>query len=221
MSGRQSKPKLCGRIAAMTPRWLTRPEIIALATESPLSAYWKSIANEIGRRTYGRYTTWRAGGADDEWRLINCLLLAEYFRQCRHANAKQVAHDLIDSANGVMSIRGSLVNTSRWISPNAVAEEPIPISGFYGGIRLQHWDRSVLLAAVHRESASTAGHNGVMHRIAGPHTQDIPEAVRSGQVDTAAWLRARGFAYLRYERSILTYMGIAAIEQLVRALAVN
>jgi hypothetical protein len=221
MSGHQSKPKLCARIAAMTPRWLTRPEIIALTTEFPLPACWKSIANEIGRRTYDRYTAWRAGGAADEWRLINCLLLAEYFRQCRNANAKQVAHDLIDAANGVMSIRSSLVNTSRWINPTAVAEEPIPISGFYGGVRLQHGDRSALLAAVHRESASTAGLNGVMHRIAGPHTQDVPEAVRSGQIDMAAWLRARGFAYLRYERSILTYMGIAAIEQIVRALAVN
>jgi hypothetical protein len=221
MSGRQSKRKLCTRIAAMTPKWLARPEIIALATEFPVLACWKAIANEIGRRAYEHYMAWRARGATDEWRLMNYLLLAEYFRQCRHANARQVAHDLIEAANGVLCIRGALVNTSRWIGRNAVAEEPIPISGFYGGVRLHHKDRSALLAAVQRESTLTPSLNGVMHRIAGPHTQDIPEAVRSGQVDTAVWLRARGFAYLRYERSILTYMGIAAIEQMVRALAVN
>ena len=117
MSGRQSKPKLCARIAAMTRRWLTRPEIIALATEFRLPACWKAIANEIGRRTYERYSTWRAAGATDEWRLINYLVLAEFFRQCHHANGRQVAHDLIEAANGVLLIRGTLVNTSRGSAP--------------------------------------------------------------------------------------------------------
>ncbi len=221
MSGRQSKPTLCARIAAMMPRWLTRPEIVALTAGFPIPECWRLIANEIGRRSYQRYAPWRNAGASDEWRLMNHLLLAEYFRQCRHANARQVIFDILDNANGILSVRGSLVNTSRWISPAAVVETPIPISGFYGGLRLQHRDRSALLACAHRESTSTAMLNGVMHRIAGPHTQDVPDAVRSGQVDAATWLRARSFAYLRYERTILTYMGIAAIEQLVRALAAH
>lgn len=219
MSGRQSGPKLRARIAAMTPRWLALPNIVPLVTDFPLPACWQFIANEIGRRVYGQYAVWRMGGVANEWRLMNHLLLAEYFRQCRHTAIKHVAHDLIDAAGGGMGVRGSLVNTSRWISPSVVAEATIPISGFGGRILLKHQNRSTLFVALHRESTATAIGNGVMHRIAGPHTQDAPELVRSGQTDRDAWLRGRDFAFLRYERSILTYMGLAGIEQLVRALA--
>jgi hypothetical protein len=221
VTGNQSKVKLRGRIAPLVPRWLPRPEIVELAASMPIPQFWVTLANEIGRRIYPKYADWRAAGAAREWQFMNYLLIAEYFRQCRHTNAARVAQDLHEASNSAMSIRGSLVNTARWVSREAVAETAVPISGFYGSVQLQHRDRSTLLACMHRESASTASGNGVMSRIAGPHTADVPEDVRSGRVSTAAWLRARGFAYLRYERTILAFMGIASIEQLVRAYAAH
>jgi hypothetical protein len=222
MTQQQNPGRLRSGIAEMLPRWLTRPEVLHRLVDAPFAHGWGFVANEIGRRVYANYTAWRAAGAAEEWRLLNHLLLAEYFRQCRHQTAAQVLHELEDFRSGAMSVRGTLVNTSGWVSPHEVSEGTIRISGFYGGTRsLAHGDRSDLAACVHRESVSSAAGTGVIQRIAGMHTQDVPEDVRTGRVETLAWLRARGYAYLRFERSILAYMALATIEQLVRGLAKN
>lgn len=220
MSEKQSVPTLRKRIVGLVPRWLSRPEIVGLTMAISYPGAWDAVADEIGRTAYEKLPAWAIGGAATEWQLINHLLLAEYFRQCRLPTAALVAHDLLEAGSGLLSLRGSLVNTSRWISRTQVGEAQIPISGFKGHVALAHSDRSALVACVERESMSTATGNGFMGRIAGPHTGDVPEAVRAGQVDAAAWLRGRRAAYLRYERTVLAFMGLASIWQIVRAYAV-
>jgi hypothetical protein len=220
MSGKQSRSRLHDSIQKLLPSWLTRPEIALLLGADPFRTGWAFIANEIGRRTHAQYMAWRAAGASGEWRLINHLLLAEYFCQCRYSQAVHVAEELDnDARSGILSIRGVLVNTARWVGPSSVAEAAIPVSGFYGGAVLAHRDRSDLIASVHRESAATAAGDGIIERLLGHHTQDVPERVRSGEVSSANWLGNRRLRYTQFESSLLAYVAVAAIEQLTRGLA--
>jgi hypothetical protein len=103
MTQQQNPGRLRSGIAEMTPRWLTRPEVLRRLVAPPFAEGWGFVANEIGRRA-------------------NHLLLAEFFRQCRHQKATQVLHELEDCRSGAMSVRGSLVNTTGWVSPREVAE---------------------------------------------------------------------------------------------------
>lgn len=219
MSCKQSIAASRASITRLVPTWLSRPEVARLLVSDPFNAGWGFIANEIGRRAHGRYVAWRTAGAADEWQLINSLLLAEYFRQCNYRQARQVNEELDEARHGVMSIRGLLVNTSRRLSPNAVAEAAIPLSGFYGGAVLEHRHQSDLIACVHRESAATAAENGIAHRILGHYTHEVPSRVRSEEVAAANWLLNRRLRYSQFESTILAYMGIASIEQLIRGLA--
>ncbi len=222
VGNRQTRESVRRRVAALVPRWLSRPDVSSMLTVLPFSHDWTFVADEIGRRLHRAYRTWLPIPAREEWQLLNQLVLAEYFRQCRHLRASQVRNELDDANTGLLSIRGTLQNTITNVTASGVEGDGVAVSAFSGGITTLHPNLSDLLATVSRESRETAAGNGVMRRIVGGHHRsEQPGAVRIGQVAMTAVQSARELAYARYERSILAYMAIAAIEQLLRALATH
>ncbi len=222
VGNRQTREATRSRIAALVPNWLTRADIKTLFGVSPFTLDWSFIADEIGRRLHRTCHSWLPIPAREEWRLINQLVLAEYFRQCRHPRASQVRNELGEAGTGLMSIRGTLQNTITNVSASGIQGDEVPISSFSGGINMFQSHLSDSLDTVSRESRETASGNGVMRRIVGGHhRREQPHAVRAGRFAMTSVESARDLAYARYERTILAYMAIASIEQMLRALATN
>jgi len=162
VKNRQTRESVRGRIAALLPRWLTRPDVTSLLAMSPFARDWSFVADEIGRRLHRACRTWLPIPAREEWLLINHLVIAEYFRQCRHERASQVRDELGDANMGLLSIRGTLQNTITHVTASCVEGDAVPVSSFSGGITLLHPHLSDLLDTLSRESRETAAGNGVM-----------------------------------------------------------
>lgn len=219
--GKQSAPSIRRRVVTVAPALMRLPASVGELTASPFSAGWDFVGDAVARRVYAEYRGRIPTPARDEWRLMNRLILVEYFRQCRLPEARLVAEELAETAQGLLSVRGTLVCAAQAVAASGATGEPVPLATLAGGITLRHRGLSDLLGAVADESAATPAGRGVMRRVVGRFHADPPNAVREGLVAMGQVQDARLRSYRRYEHSLTAYMGVAAIEQLLRAWATN
>jgi hypothetical protein len=144
--------------------------------------------------------------ASEEWKLTNRLILVDYFRQCRLPEARLVGIEVAQAGRGLLSIRGTLVCNAGSVSASRAEGGDVPISAPPSGFTLNLSGLSDGLASLSGKAAATAANRGVMQRLAARFMTGIPPVMQ----------QARLRAFTRYENSLLAYIAIADVEQLLR-----
>jgi len=201
---RRSTGRMERHLRIILPGLIRQPISNAEIAANPFPFAWKAAANLLARNAYDQ--TAKEPSSRTETRLHNTLLLSGFFLGCQYARAVDAEIALRQLGRPMLSIRGSIVRIIENISAAGVEDQTARLSSRSGGIRLQMAGLSDLLQATAEESQEIAAGNGVLHRVT------------RGAATAPAWLvQARDIAYRQYEYTLLGYMALGSIEQLIRA----
>ena len=203
---KRTHPGMERHLKLILPKLIQQPTSNTEIAVSPFPGAWRVTANLLAQQAYRQNA--KASNNYAEVRLHNTLLLSGFFLACQHSNAADVEIILRKVARSMLSIRGSIVRIVENISASGVEDQIPRSSPRSGGIGLQLAGLSDLLKATVDESQQIAAGNGVLHRVTGGASPG-PQLLRV----------ARDIAYRQYEYTLLTYMALASIEQLIRAWA--
>ena len=181
--------------------------------EATMSAIdiWRAAANELGRRIHGMISQ---TSEVSESVVHNSLLVAGYFWACNLPNEGLIGSELRGSSLSLLSVQGALVDIAERVSSRGIGDARPQIVTPAGGFTLQHQGLSPLLDLLVNEAKMVTSGNGFLMRWLGA----IPTNI-SAQVDPALMRALRAVAYPQYEYSVLAFMALSAIEQLLRAYA--
>jgi hypothetical protein len=197
-------------VATAVIRLAQTPHACHVFTPNPFPRMWPLIGHAVARRIME---------TDPEWLILNKLILAAYFVTCQLSSARYVGQHLRERPHAKLSVRGTFIRIVESLSANGVEDRPPPISERTGGITLRHAPLSDLLHATAEESRRIPTGSGVLHRIGAPnHPPSIPPEARR-LITMGQMLQGRDLAYRQHEYTILAYMALASIEQLLRAWA--
>lgn len=203
---KRSTGKMERHLRIILPGLIRHPVSNAEIAANPFPDAWKTAADLLARNAYDQSSQELAPYV--ETRLHNTLLLSGFFLGCQYSRASDVEIALRQLGRPMISIRGSIVRIVENISSSGVEDQMPRLSVRSGGIRFQLAGLSDLLRATADESQEISAGNGVLHRVT------------SGSDPAPAWLvQARDIAYRQYEYTLLGYMALASIEQLIRAWA--
>jgi len=201
---------LRGRIAEEITTLLGTVTAAQIFPLNPFPEVWPKVADVI----VSQIST-----ADPEWLVLNKLLLAGYFISCRLPTAHYVAQHLMERPRAILSIRGSFIRIVESISKNGVQDAVPPISNRQGDLKLRHVNLTALLQATEAELREVVNGSGILHRLT-PNNyrpQMTPNERRIVPEDVI--LKGRDLAFRQNEYTILAYMALGCIEQLLRAWA--
>jgi len=194
------------------PRLLGELATAHTIAENPLPALWPVVADLLAGDAHREAA---ARGPDRQIRLHNGLLLTAFFLSCKLPQADFAERTLEGLAHGMNSIRGKLVRIVENLAEDGAKDAAPPLSPRTGALRLGCENLSSLLASTARESREIDNGNGSFHRVL---TLNAP-AEDAGGLSHGQIVQARDRVYRQYEHTVLAYMALACIEQLVRAWA--
>ncbi len=211
-----SKSGMKTRLRAILPFLMQDMATASVIAENPLPSLWRVVADLLASRAHAEIAP---GMAIHEVRLHNQLLLAAYFMDCHLPEASFAERTLEKLSSSMTSIRGTLVRIVENLVAKGVADLPPPKSSRTGGLVLRCNGLSGLLRATARESLQIDVGNGLVHRIIAAHgAPETPPPVGSIARQELV-VQGRDLIYRLYEHTLLAYMVLSCIEQLVRALA--
>jgi hypothetical protein len=212
----QSTGQLKQKFRTVLPQLLALPSTAAALAQNPFPALLRPIAHQVAA---GVHQLRVSGSSEPDWRLTNRLLLSAYLLTCRLPSAALVRRELQDLHRSILGLRGSLVRIPELVSGRGILD-PVPRLTMGGNPgRLQHAGLSALLQATQDEWQAVATGNGVVHRILGLCSPLTVPAPLRGVVTGSNLPRYRSLLFRQYEYTILGYMALASIEQLLRAWA--
>ena len=187
-----------------------------IETESPFPVLWPLLANDLSRRTYARNAIdW----VDPEWRYQNTLLLMGFFATCQLPAAHHVRHVFGEADKKPLSLRGLFFRIPEFVGDSALAETPIRTTTRTGGVTLSCEALFPLIAATAEESRKIPAGNGVLHEIMPIRSDSEVPFSQWGIATTSQLQQGRDAAYRLYEYTLLTYLTLGSIEQILRAWA--
>jgi len=202
----RSPGRMKRHLRIILPGLIRQPISNTEITANPFPDAWKTAADLLARNAYDQSA--QEPSSHMETHLHNTLLLSGFFLGCQYSKAADAEIAFRQLGRPMLSIRGSIVRIVENVSASGVEDQIPRLSSRSGGIRLQMAGLSDLLRATADESQDIAAGNGVLHRVT------------SGSAPAPAWLvQARDIAYRQYEYTLLGYMALASIEQLIRAWA--
>jgi hypothetical protein len=205
------EPKLFNVMPAVVRRALKLIE-----SESPFPTLWPLVANDLSRRTYARNVVdW----VDPEWRYHNVLLLMGFFSSCRLPLAKHVAEALKEASEKPLGMRGVFFRVPELVGECKLEDADVRVSTRTGGVRLSCESLSPLVAATAEESRRIPVGNGMLHEIMPIGDKTTVSLLDWGEVTESQLRDARDAVYKLYENTILAYLGLASLEQILRSWA--
>lgn len=203
---KRSTGRMARHLGLILPALINHPLSSAEITADPFPSAWETAAHLLARSAYEQSA--QDPHSRRETRLHNTLLLSGFFLGCSYTRASSAEIALKQIGSPMLSVRGSIVRIVENFSPFGVDDQMPRLSNRSGGINLHLGGLSDLLRATAEESQEIAAGNGVMHRVT------------SGSAFDPMWpVQARDVAYRQYEYTILGYMALGSIEQLIRAWA--
>jgi hypothetical protein len=172
---------------------------------------WRASANELGRVIHGNVSK-NADVPDSV--LHNQLLIAGYFWVCNLPNEGLVADELSRFSNSILSVQGTLVDIVERVSPKGIQDRRLTMITRTGGFALRHQALSPLIDPLVNEAQKVANGQGFLMRWLGAIQTDT-----SDRVDPVLMQTLRGAAYPQFEYSVLSFMALSGIEQLLRTFA--
>lgn len=209
---------LRSKVFAVLPVVTNRPLSERVFRENPFPFVWKLVADGLARQLYRDNSL---GAIDPEWLLVNKLLLVGFFGGCSLPEARHVRVVLDECSPKPLSVRGTFIRVPEVVSPLGVEDKPIPFSGRDGGVSLRHEQYSPLLQATADESRATATGSSLLHQIIDIRDTTDVFAVQWGTVTESTFIRSRHVTFRLYEDTLLSYLSLASIEQLLRAWAAH
>ena len=187
---------------------------------NPFPDAWRDLSSAMA---VSLFSSLKAGLLTGEWAVLNRLVLASFFQSCTLPTATQAVGALTDLRQSVLSVRGSLVRLPERVSAAGIADvRPSPIAAT-GAISLAHRSLSTLLKSCHTESQATARREGIAHRVLGvngPVTAEHQAELRRlfpGRDPVRLMRESRIVRFQEYNFTILAYMALTGIEQLLHA----
>jgi hypothetical protein len=180
---------------------------------NPFPEAWPLVANELSRRLRAAHSQ---GMAETE--LLNSLLLIGLLWTCRLPHAVQVGNVLEDAASKPLGLRGLLFRIPERLSLLGVADNPIALSQFAPALPFKHRTLSVLQHVVDHECGEIPNGKGFVQRMAKALFPVIPDD-SSGHLDASTLGKGRIAICSLYEHTLLAYLTIACVEQLLRSWA--
>lgn len=190
----------------------------AILAENPFPSLWNEIAGELAHRLHARNYM---GTGDPEWLLLNGLLISGYFVTCKLPEARFIRNVFKELSQKPLGFRGFFVRIPEFISPSGLEDTPVPIFTPVGGTALQHEMFTQMLSTTAAESRQIAAGNGLLHEILPLNSESSVPLHLLGVVTQSQLIQARDAAYRLYEHTILAYLALACIEQLMRTWATN
>lgn len=157
---------------------------------------------EVGHYLAGdAFTANRDDPYEEEWLILNRLLLAEWFLGCRFDKACHVRRSIERLRNTILQVRGYLVHMPDYVSRDGIVDEQLKPSAFPGPFRLTMSSQSDIAEALNSESRNILNGNGFVYQILNNGIVGIRECAEL------------------YEYSVLAYMSLSCTEQLLRSRA--
>jgi len=210
---KRTKPRMRKHLGLVLGALISAPVSNAIVATVSAIDIWRAAANELGRRIHD--TISKAVDVPDSI-LHNELLIAGYLWVCNLPNEGLVANELSSFSISMLSVQGTLVDIVERVSPLGIEDQRLTIAVPTGKFTLQHQAFSPLLDLLVNETQKVASGQGFLMRWLGAMQTDT-----SVRVDPTLMQRLRGAAYPQYEYSVLAFMALSGIEQLLRAFAHN
>lgn len=196
------RKRLLKRIATDCHSALRNP-IIA---QDPFPRLWPAIADEFARRLFAKN---HPAPSEEQWQLLNQLILIGYFRSCRAPKAELAKYVIEQASSSLLGVRGAFIRIPMRISNEGLADPPLTLATSSGPLSLQHRSLTTLLDSVESSAADVAAGQGFVFECLRAECLLKPPKVKD-QYRKAAGL---------FEHSLLSYMAVTASEQLLRTLA--
>jgi hypothetical protein len=216
---RRSAGQMRKHLAIVLPAVLSWPSTNAVIVDNPFPNSWSALANILAAKASAALDEMIArglGSADRDDPECSELkphvlgLLSSYFLSCKLPEARIAQLDLEKFSKKLLPPRGSLVRIVQNVSSEGVEDKPISSSLRKSGLKLHHEYLSELLEATAEESRHVAISDGFMHRSLPRSPNDDPR-LREGQL----------VSFPQYENTVLAYLALSCIEQLLRAWATH
>src|SRR5262249_10336136 len=137
----------------------------------------------------------------------------------RLPRASLVLYVFSEHSAKILSIRGSFVRLVELVSKDGIADLPPPVSARTGGVTLRNAPLSPLLAATADESQQVAAGNGLVHRLIPLSSPIAVPFSQWGRGTQSLVARGRDASFRLYENTLLGYLALASLEQLLRVWA--
>jgi hypothetical protein len=204
------------RLDQILPLALQDPRMQQELHRRPFIELWPRIADHLCQQTAAEFRKPIGSPAEPEWKTLNRQLLAGYFAGCRLPDGRTVSQDMQALQKCRLPIRGALNRMVENIAADGTVADQAPQTiRRTGGVKLAHAKLSVLIAATESESNATASGNGMMHRILGSTRAE--STVERGAVSRQQMIQGRDAAWRLYEYTVLSYLALSSIEQLLRS----
>lgn len=160
-----------------------------------------------------------------DWQLLNRLQLSSFFLSCDLPTAGAVQSSLITLGRSVLSLRGSLVRLPERVDVTGILDVSPTAARVDRPITLTQRSISTLLTACHDESQATFAMNGIAQRVLTPQGPIQPEHLAElrrlfpGRDPVQLMHETRAVRFQQYNFTILAYMALCGIEQMLRARA--
>lgn len=203
-------------VQTVVPILLQRPVAQDIVNENPFPAVWGLLANLLAAEVHQRT---HPGFPEQEWSLLQGLLLVGFFNTCRLPRASHVADLFREHRSVSLSVRGEFLRMPESIGPAGVLDRPVPVSTRpRGAVHLATAVLSPLVAATALEANQTLNGQGLLHRMIPVDDPRTRPPFLSAKVDRQ--LRGgRDTSYRLYEHTIVTFLALSAIEFLLRTWA--
>ncbi len=218
-AGGQTK---CPEWAALEPKLTVAMPTVArkamklIEVEPPFPTLWPLVANDLSRCTYARNAVdW----VDSEWRYHNTLLLMGFFSSCRLPLADHVRQALAEAAAKPLGMRGVFFRVPELAGECKIEDAEVRITPRTGGLTLSCEALSPLIAATAEESRKIPVGNGILHEIMPIASESSVPFWEWGVVTGSQLREARDGVYKLYENTILAYLALGSIEQILRSWA--
>lgn len=208
---KRTEPRMRKLIGLIHQELVSAPVSSEIVATLSAVEIWRAVANELGRMIH-RSISKNVDLPDSQ--LHNQLLIAGYFWACNLPNQGLVANELSSFSISVLSVQGTLVDIIERVSQNGVEDRRLAIATATGRFTLKHQGLSPLLDLLANEAQRVANGRGFLVRWLGAVQTDT-----SVRIDPVLMQTLRGAAYLQYEYSVLSFMALSGIEQLLRTFA--
>jgi len=206
-----------GRLKRFLPARIDRllaDPLTDAALDDVFPAAWSVLANAVARNAHERRV--RLGAMLEEWRAMNERLVAAYLSSSTLDRAALVEAALVRMADGPIGVRGRLVRLVEQTSRDGIEDVIPPPAPPVGARPLAHANLSDLLTATVDAWHSTQAGQGLLHRFL--NVNAVPRELPPG-VTFAQLVAGRSAAYRQHEYTLVTYLALASIEQLLRGAA--
>lgn len=208
-------------LPAVVLRLRSGPSGGAGTAENPFPRVWRRLSERLASVVVALSPAAAGAGPTMVTRIDteNALVLTSYFRTTNLRSARLIRAHLTDAAIGLLGVRGSLVTIPFSVTSSGVVESlPSPPPPIRGRISICR-PRPPFVEEVVQEAALIRSGRGFAHRVLDINAAANVPIDCIGLLGTLRIADQRTAHYRQFEHAVNAYLGLAAVEFLLRSYA--